>query len=162
MSNRLVVPFRALDQDGRTATWADLAEGQALVLVFIKKDCPCSVEFEPYFHRVFEAYRSRVRFAGVIDGPPDVARRYVDANHVPYPVLADAELRLIAEVGAENGAYVALLTPNGVLDTVYPGCSVEMMQELSRRIAALSGVEAVPIDATGMPEVLLTGCPYSS
>jgi len=162
MADRVVVPFRVPDQDGKSVALAELSAGRPLVLVFIKRDCPCSVEFEPFFHRVYEAYRGGVRFAGVIDGPPEVARRYADANHVPYPVLADAEMRLVRTFGAENGAYVALLTPDGILDMLWPGCSVEMMQELGRRIATLAGVDEVPIDATGMPEALLTGCPYSS
>jgi peroxiredoxin len=162
MTNRPVAPFTAVAHDGQPVGWAELSAGRPLVLVFIKKGCPCSVEFEPFFHRVEKSYRDCVRFAGVIDGPADVARRYAQANQVPYPVLADAERQLIGRFQAESGAYVALVTPAGVLDTLWPGCSAEMMRELSRRIAALAGVEERPVDCTRMPNALMTGCRFSS
>src|SRR4051812_23955870 len=114
MTNRPVAPFTAVAQDGRRVAWAELSAGHPLVLVFIKRNCPCSVEFEPFFHRVEMSYRGCVRFAGGIDGPADVARRYAEANRVPYPVLADPGHRLIARFRAESGAYVALVTPGGV------------------------------------------------
>jgi peroxiredoxin len=161
MSNRAVAPFRAVAHDGRHLTWAELSGGRPLVLVFIKRDCPCSVEFEPFFHRLAAAYHDCVRFAGVIDAPEDVARRYAEANRVPYPVLADAGRRLIAQFRAENGAYVALLTPDGVLDTLWPGCSAEMMRDMSRRLAAVANVAERPVDYTDMPDALTTGCPFT-
>src|SRR5262245_61964927 len=46
MSNLVVVPFSALAHDGRRLSLAELSGGRPLVLVFIKRDCPCSVEFE--------------------------------------------------------------------------------------------------------------------
>jgi peroxiredoxin len=162
MSSRAVAPFAAVDQDGRAVEWAGLSGGRPLVLVFIKRDCPCNVELEPFFHRVAQTYRDCVRFAGVIDAPVEGAARYAEANGVPYPMLADAERRLISRFEAENGAYVALITPDGVLDTLWPGCSAEMMRELGRRIAACAGVAERPLDCTGMPGALLTGCPFSS
>jgi hypothetical protein len=73
----------------------------------------------------------------VIDGDVEVAQRYAEANRVPYLVLADPKRVLISRFGAENGAYVALVTPAGILDTLWPGCSAEMMLELSRRAAQL-------------------------
>jgi peroxiredoxin len=162
MSNRPVASFAAVNQDGHAVEWADLSGGRPLVLVFIKRDCPCNVEFEPFFHRVEQTYRDCVRFAGVIDAPVEGASRYAEANRVPYPVLADGERRLIDRFQAENGAYVALITPEGVLDTLWPGCSAEMMRELGRRIAACAGVAERPLDCTGMPGALTTGCPFSS
>jgi peroxiredoxin len=161
MTNRIVAPFTAVNQDGRPVAWAELSDGQPVVLVFIKKGCPCSVELEPFFQRLETSYRDCVRFAGVIDGPPDVARQFALDNHVLHPVLADPEHQLIARFEAECGGYVALVTPAGVLDTLWPGCSAEMMRELSRRSAELAGVEERPLDYTGMPNALTTGCPFS-
>jgi peroxiredoxin len=161
MTNRLVAPFTAVTQAGQPIAWAELSGGQPVVLVFIKKGCPCNVELEPFFQRLETAYRDCVRFAGVIDGSVDVACQYAAANHVPHPILADPEHQLIVRFQAESGVYVALVTPSGVLDTLWPGCSAEMMQELSRRSAELAGVEERPVDYTGMPNALTTGCPFS-
>ncbi len=155
-----VAPFSAWAHDGTWFTSKDLVGKRPAVLVFIKTDCPCSVEFEPFFHRLERRYRGRVRFFGIIDADRDAARQYALANQVPYPVLADPKRLIVKRFKAENGGYVVLLTPVGVVDTLWPGCSVEMMRELGRCIAALAGVKERPLDVAGMPAVLTTGCPF--
>jgi hypothetical protein len=161
MAARTLGPLGGVTQNGSRVGWEDLARRRPVVLVFIKKGCPCSVEFEPYFHRLYRAYPECAAFAGVIDGGTGAARDYAEANHVPYPVLADPGRELISRFRAENGAYVALLTPEGVLDTLWPGCSAGMMRELSHRVAELAGREEQPIETSGLPAALTAGCPFS-
>lgn len=161
MSAHPLGPVTAVAHDGRRREWKELAGAQPVIVVFIKKDCPCNVEFEPFFHRLYRAYEGSVRFVGVIDGGVETARQYVEANRVPYLVLADPERMLISRFRVENGAYVALVTPAGVLDTLWPGCSAEMMRELSRRTAELAAVEEQPVQTSGLPGVLTTGCPFA-
>jgi peroxiredoxin len=156
-----VTPFAARAHDGTRFASQDLVGNRPAVLVFIKADCPCSVEFEPFFHRLERRYHGLVRFCGVIDADCAGARRYAQANKVPYPVLADADRSIITRFKVENGGYVVLLTPAGVVDTLWPGCSAEMMQQLGRRIAVLAGVKARALDLGGMPAVLTTGCPFT-
>jgi hypothetical protein len=162
MSARPLGPVAMVAHDGRRREWKELAGSRPVVIVFIKSGCPCSVEFEPFFHRLYQAYQGSVRFVGVIDGEVETARQYAEANRVPYLVLADSERRLISRFRVENGAYVAVATPAGVLDTLWPGCSAEMMRELSRRIAELAGVAEQPVETSGMPRVLTAGCPFGS
>jgi hypothetical protein len=154
-------PVTPRAHDGRQRDWNELSGGQPVVIVFIKQDCPCNIEFEPFFHRLYQSYKDSARFVGVIDGGVETARRYANANRVPYLVLADPEQVLISRFRVENGAYVALMTPAGVLDTLWPGCSTEMMRDLSRRIAARAGVEEQPVATSGLPDVLTTGCPFA-
>jgi hypothetical protein len=118
------------------------------------------VEFEPFFHRLERCYKGRVRFFGVIDGGVADARTYAEANRVPYPVLADPDRAVITRFKAENGGYVALLRPGGVVDALWPGCSAEMARELGRRISTLAGVKERPVEVSGMPPALTTGCPF--
>jgi hypothetical protein len=150
----------ATGHDGRRLRWADLSGGQPVVFAFIKDGCPCSAEFEPFFQRVAALYRGRIRFVGVIDAPLKTARRYAAEQHVPHPILADPDRRIIRRLNARHGGYVALLTPEGVIDGFWPGCSVATMRELGRRIARLAGVRERPLDVTGMPRPLTTGCPF--
>jgi peroxiredoxin len=159
--DRPVAPFSAWGHDGKQYGGQSLVGNSPTVLVFIKKDCPCSVEFEPFFHRLERCYKGQVRFFGVIDGSVADARRYAEANGVPYPVLADPDRTLIARFKAENGGYVVLLKPGGVVDTLWPGCSVAMMNELGHKISTLAGVEERPVEVSGMPLVLTTGCPFA-
>jgi peroxiredoxin len=160
MQGSRATSLSALSEDNVPVAWAELVDGQPLLIVFIKNGCPCSVEFEPFFHRLERAYRRAVRFVGLIDGEPDDARRYRTANAVPYPILADPTGTVAEHFHAENGGYVALLDRAGAVDTLWPGCSAEMMQQLGRRAAELAGVEERPLDLTGLPRVLTTGCPY--
>lgn len=154
---------RDLDEVARAGGlrgWQELGGGRPLVLVFTKDGCPCSVEFEPFFHRVEQLYREVARFAGVIDASAEAARRYAVSQKVPYPVLPDPGRRIIRRFRAENGGYVVLLTPGGVIDGFWPGCSADTMRDLGRRIARLGGVEERALDVTGMPGPLTTGCPF--
>jgi hypothetical protein len=152
--------LRAAAHDGRVLGWDDLSGGRPLALVFIKAGCPCSVEVEPFFRRVEALYRGEVRFAGVIDGDTDSARRYATEQDVAHPVLADPDKQIVGRFRAKCGCHVVLLTPAGVIDGAWPGCSAETMRQLGRRIALLAGVDERPLDTSGMPTSLTTGCPY--
>jgi peroxiredoxin len=161
-ADRHIEPFTASADDGTHYYWPAKSGSRPLVLVFIKRDCPCNVEFEPFFRRIEERYGDVADFAGVIDSDVRSARSYVLANHLSHRVLADPERAIIERFEIPNGGYVALLRPAGEIDTLWPGCSAEMICELGRRVAALASVAERPIDVSGMPRVLTTGCPFSS
>ena len=162
LAERRIEPFSAVAHDGARFTWPAAGGARPLVLVFIKRGCPCSVEFQPFFHRLEQRYRDAADFVGVIDADADSARAYAAANKVPYRVLADPDRAIIARFEARNGGYVALLGGNGQLDTLWPGCSAEMMRALGRRIAALRAIEERSLDVSNLPKVLTTGCPFAS
>jgi peroxiredoxin len=162
MTNRALGDFTAVAHDGRRLGWTQLSGGRPVVLIFIKRECPCSVEFQPFFSRLERAYRGRARFAAVIDAPVPEARAWAQGNRVSYPLVADPGQQIIARFRARHSAYVALLTRDGVLATLWPGCSVDMMRELSSRVARMAGVPEQRVDFTGMPRALTTGCPFSS
>jgi AhpC/TSA family len=159
-ADRRVRSFSAMAHDGTPFTWSGMSRARPLVLVFIRRGCPCNVEFEPFFHRLAGRYRDVADFAGVIDAGADTALAYATANKTPYRVLADPDRAIIARFEAQNGGYVALLRPEGVVDTLWPGCSAEMMRELGRRIAELGAVTERSLDVAGMPGALTTGCPF--
>ena len=160
LAGRNVRSFSAVARDGTVFTWSGTSGARPLVLVFIRRNCPCNVEFEPFFHRLAGRYRDVVEFAGVIDAGADAAFAYATANKTPYRVLADPDRAIIDRFEAKNGGYVALLRPDGTIDTLWPGCSSEMMRELGRRIAELGTVTERSIDVAGMPRALTTGCPF--
>jgi len=160
LADRKVRSFSAVARDRTVFTWSGMSGTRPLVLVFIRRDCPCNVEFEPFFHRLAGRYRDVAEFAGVIDAGADAALAYATANKTPYRVLADPDRAIIDRFEAKNGGYVALLRPEGSIDTLWPGCSAEMMRELGRRIAELGAVRERPIDVAGMPGALTTGCPF--
>jgi peroxiredoxin len=162
LAERRIEPFAAVAHDGSRFAWPRARGARPLVVVFIKRNCPCSVEFEPFFHRLEEQYRDQAEFVGVIDAGADVALDYARANNVPYRVLSDPDKAIVRRFGAKHGGYVALVRANSQLDTLWPGCSGEMMRALGGRIAALRALAERPLDVSAMPKVLTTGCPFAS
>jgi hypothetical protein len=160
MVHRTVDDLVVTTAEGRRLDWQILSEGAALVVIFVKRGCPCSVQFEPYFHRLFEAYGNRTRFLAVIDGDSSTALRYAEENSVPYPIVADPEEALIQRFEAKNGGYAALLDPQGTIVGFWPGFSAGAMTELGHRLSALSGVAERPIVTAGLPRQLTSGCPF--
>jgi peroxiredoxin len=160
MVDRTVSELSATAQYGRHVNWSELSGGRPLVLIFIKEGCPCSGDVEPFFQRVEELYADEARFAGLIDGSKRAAAEYATEHSVGHPVLADPEKVLIRQFKVKNGCYVVLLTPGGVISGCWPGCSIDTMRQLGRRIASLAGVAERPLDVSGMPGSLTTGCPF--
>ncbi len=160
VADRKVRSFSAAARDATVFSRSGMSGTRPLVLVFIRRDCPCSAEFEPFFHRLADRYRDVADFAGVIDGDADAALAHSIANKTPYAVAADPNRAIIDRFEAKNGGYVALVRPEGAIDTLWPGFSAEMMRELGRRIAELGAVAERSIDVAGMPGALTTGCPF--
>jgi peroxiredoxin len=160
LADRMVRPFSAVAHDGTVFTWSGTSGTGPLVLVFIRRDCPCNVELEPFFHRLAGRYKDVAEFVGVIDAGTDAALAYATANKTPYRILADPDRAIIDRFEVKNGCYVALLRREGVIDALWPGCSAEMLRELGRRIAELGAVTERSIDVAGMPGALTTGCPF--
>ena len=158
-SERQILPLTATNDQGAAESWDELSSDRPVVFVFIKAKCPCSVEFQPYFHRVHAAYGSHVRLVGVIDGSVAAAKAYILANRVPFPILADEDCTLFRKFKVTNGAYVALVDRGGRIDSLWPGCSVEMMQHLGERICLLTGCNVQAVDYAGLPGALTSGCP---
>jgi peroxiredoxin len=162
MVAQVIKEWPIIGNDDQPLNWKKFSGGLPVVLVFIKEGCPCSTEFEPFFHRVEKLYRGKVRFIGVIDAKREVAQRYAKKEAVPYRVLPDPDRQVIRRFKAENGGYVVLLSPEGVIEGFWPGCTAATMQELNHRIAGQLGIEKRFLDVAGMPVSLITGCPYES
>jgi peroxiredoxin len=152
--------LRARGTDGVDHDLGELIRSGPLVLVFIKHDCPCSVDAQRFFNRLHIAYGKKVRFLGVIDRDADGGRAWGQQNRTSFPLLADPGLSIVRAYKAESSAYLAVVAKGGTIDCLYPGYSTTMLSEASERIARLAGVEAVPIVSAGAPDELSTGCPF--
>lgn len=157
---KIAPKFSAPASDGQTYELAPLIANGPLVVVFIKQGCPCSNEAEPFFRRLHEALGTEVGFLGVIDGNPSVALSWVNKYQTPYPILADPDLVIVKGYGAENSAYVALVNMEGNIDRLWPGYSAGMLNELIERVGSLTGRALKPVDVSGAPNELYSGCPY--
>lgn len=147
-------------QDGREYELAGFAADKPVVLAFIKDGCPCFAEAEPYFARLRAAYRERLGFIGVIDGPTESAQLFAKSVGVSYPVLTDPGASAARNYGVTHAVSIVLVRPGGTIDTQWPGYSAEMLLELNGRVAKLCKVSEIPLDVAGAPAAITSGCPF--
>lgn len=159
-TGRRVPAGRVQGTGGFSDSLASLAGRRPLVLIFIQDGCPCSEAAEPYFHRLHAAYGDRVTILGVVDGDRSVADDWSKRRRAPYPILADPDHLIIDACGAERSANVALVTRAGTIETLWPGYSADMLTDLGRRLARLTGVDPIPFDTTDAPIKLAAGCRF--
>lgn len=157
----LVLPaLRLTTADGAPIDLQTIAREHPAVLIWIKDGCPCSTAAEPFFRRLHDAYGTRVRFLGLIDGDREVARRWVADHGTPFPVAHDPELAAARALGATNSAYVAVVERGGRLARLWPGFSESMLRQSAAELAELAGTDPIAIDTAGAPVELYTGCPF--
>jgi len=128
------------------------------LVVFVLPDCPCSIGYEPYVHRVHQAYGDQAAFIEVVSGDGPVAKQWKQQQQTPFTVIGDEGGNVAHEFGALRSAYTALVL-NGRIVKLWPGYSAEMLRELGGLIATETNTPAVSLDVAGAPERLTSGCP---
>lgn len=152
--------FTLPDPTGRTWSLGRLTDGKPLFLYFILNDCPCSTDAEPLFHLLYERYKGKVNFAGVIGSDTKVAAAWAKSHQMPYPILADPGLGVINAYHASNSVYNALITPNGRIERMWPGYSADTLREMNAVMAAAIGERERPFDPLYAPLKLSSGCRF--
>lgn len=152
--------FEALDGDGLTHDLASESARGPVVLVFVKDGCPCSVSAQPFFNRLAAAYGESVRFFGVIDGTPETAWAWGRKYRSPFPILADAETKIVKDYEAESSVYVALIDSQQRVRRLWPGHSVAMLNELNGLLGEMTASAVPAIDFDDAPDELMSGCPF--
>lgn len=160
MAGRRAPALEAEGSDGRAHSPAADSRDRPLVLFFIQDGCPCSEAADPYFRRLADAYAAGAAFLGVIDGDLTAAREWSARGRPRYPILADPGRRIIAACGAERSAYVMLVAPGGSIEALWPGYSSRMLADLGARLARLTGQPEAPLDTSGAPAEMTSGCPF--
>jgi peroxiredoxin len=160
MADRPAPGFVAESHDGKTIDSDRLVGDRPVFLVFIKDGCPCSSSAEPFFARLHASYGDRASFLGVIDGDAEVANRWVVAHDTPYPVLADAGLKIVRAFEVQNSAYVVLIDREGQITAHWPGYSEAILREMSAQLASLTGRSEAEVGAEEAPELPYSGCPF--
>lgn len=155
-----VTPYMQSAADGTSGTVVSrlaVDTGRPTVVVFVLPDCPCSIEYEPYIHRVHQAYGDRAAFIEVVSGDGTVAEQWKQQQQTPFTVIGDERGNVAYEFGALRSAYTALVL-NGRIVRLWPGYSVEMLRELGGLIATETETPVVLLDVDGAPERLTSGC----
>lgn len=142
---------------GKTIATLPLDATRPTVVVFVLPDCPCSIEYEPYVHRLFRAYGEEAAFVEVVAGSTADARQWKEQHRTPFEVTGDPEKKISREFGAIRSAYTALVVNKRIVK-LWPGYSAEMLRELGELIAEHTKRPSRPLDPVGAPERLTSGC----
>jgi peroxiredoxin len=129
-------------------------------LYFIKDGCPCSIDVEPLFHDLHKRFGKQVDFVGVIDQSDKQARQWSTDMKCNYPIVADAEKKIIKAYGATNSAFSLLIGKEGKILKMWPGYSVDLLQEMNQNLAVAVGQEPKPFDTRWAPKIKAAGCAF--
>jgi peroxiredoxin len=160
LADRPAPPFSAVDGQGGTHDSRAIFGHRPVVLVFIKNGCPCSVSAQPFFDKIAKAIGEDAEFLGVIDGTTETAKAWGEKYRVRIPILADPEVRIVRDYGAESSVYVVLIGQDGKIARVWPGHSRDMLRELVSLLEAGTGRKVGEIDFDDAPMDLMAGCPF--
>lgn len=152
--------FMLVDQDSRQIGTPDLKEGKPSVLVFIKDECPCSIEAQPIFNSIAKAFGGDAQFFGVIDALPQAAAHYAQANVVPYPIICDPKASLPKSFKLVASASIALVDGNGSVVKAWPGYSRDVLRQLNLLLGTLSKAGPKEFDDSDAPKEMTAGCTF--
>lgn len=149
-----------VDHEAHPVLSGDFKSGIPTVLVFVKNECPCSLEAQPFFNRMAKAFGGDVQFMAAIDADSRDAAAYAEFTVTPYRVLADQDMSTIKAMGAQASASVALIDGNGQVVKVWAGYSASILRQINFLAGTLAKTGPVEFDQAGAPEQLTAGCAY--
>jgi len=105
----------ALDLDGHAVHPLDGANAAAVVLVFVRTDCPVSNQYAPEMRRLYERFHERgVAFWLVYPDPATTAEgieTHTKEYAIPFPALRDPDHVLVKRAGASITPEAAVFRP---------------------------------------------------
>lgn len=149
--------FRIKDAHGLDVQIGGAGKRPQLVY-FILDGCPCSVNAQPLFNKLYLRYKDRVDFVGVINVSQSKAIDYAGQMTLLHPLVCDESLRITKAFGARQSTYNVVIRPDGMIDKLWPGYSQKTVLDLDRRLAKLTHSTDPPIDASLAPEEMASGC----
>lgn len=146
------------DQKSQDVSLEKMLAKSEVFLVATKDGCPCSIESQPFFNAIAEAYPDGVQFVGLLDAARPVSTLYAGSMSLPYPLAADADKANLKAIGAPQSAYVFHIGQDGVIKRVWPGYSQDMLAELNEAAAQSAGAEPKQLDFDMAPQEMTSGC----
>lgn len=144
--------------DGKNHSLGSLIGAKPLLIFFIEKNCPCCLGAKSYFEQMHKLYKDVANSVGIINAEATEADKWRTATKAEFLILMDPSLGVIKKFKADRGAYVTLVGKDGKILKQYAGYDEAMLQELSEKIASLTGVKPRKYNSVGAPDHLTSGC----
>ena len=125
---------------------------------FILDGCPCSLDVQPLFNRMYKRFGDKVDFIGVINVDKAKALDYTGTTTTLHPVVSDESKRILKAYEAKQSTYSVLILPNGTIEKLWPGYSQDTLHDLNKRLSKLTSAKETPFDAAYAPAKMTSGC----
>jgi peroxiredoxin len=139
--------------DGRKFSLKEARKNGPVVAVFYKVSCPVCQMALPYLERIFKAYEKSgtSTFLGVSQDNAADTKAFSREFGVTFPVLLDPAGKYPASnaYGLTNVPTTFLISPEGEIEFATVSWSKADVEQLNRRLAALSNVSATPVFQPG-------------
>lgn len=157
MAQRVAPFFKVRDAHGIDVQIGGTGKKPQFVY-FILDGCPCSLDAQPLFNRMYQRYKDKVDFIGVITSERAKAIDFAGMTTLLNPLVCDPDCRIARAYKAPQSTYSAIIRPDGTIERLYPGYSQAFLHDINRRLALLTGVKETPFDAAYAPDKPTSGC----
>jgi peroxiredoxin len=158
--NKEAPDFAVKDYEGNPVALGGESRARPQFLYFIKDGCPCSIDVEPLFHDLHKRFGKKIDFVGVIDKGDKSARQWSTDMKTNYPIVPDEAKAVIHAYGATNSAFSLLIGKEGKILKMWPGYSVDLLQDMNQNMAVSIGEEPKPFDTRWAPKIKAAGCAF--
>jgi hypothetical protein len=127
-------------------------------IYFILDGCPCSLDAQPLFNRMYQRYKDKVDFIGVINAGKEKALDYAGTTTTLHPIVCSENVAINKAFTARQSTYSLVVRSDGVIEKMWPGYSQTTLHELNTVLAKLTGGKDEPFDAAYAPQKMASGC----
>lgn len=113
---------------------ADESAGRFSLFIFLSPECPLSQDYLPLLNRLFDRYREKVSFYGIIPGKAyqsSEIKKFQQTYHVRFPLLIDSTMALSDYLRATVTPEAILLDKKNRMQ--YRGAVNDWMMTLGKR-----------------------------
>lgn len=144
--------FAANSPDGKTYNLTDLIKNGSEYLYFIKKDCPINAQAVGFYANLFSAYGPKTPMLAVFNGSADEYKIYKKAHPMPFPVVLDADQKIISDYAAERSPWVVEVTGDQMVGHIWKGYSQDYLQQINQALAAALKAPTAKLDFSSAPK----------
>lgn len=149
--------FSGKTHDGTTVSLAELTKDGPAFVVFWKERCPHNPRAAALFNSIYKAYEGKAKMVGIVTAPQERLKDWVNQFSVAYPLLADADKKIIHDYAVVYSICTFQIGKDGTIEKVFPGYGSEAMSALNAAMAKAAGTEAKNVDLSAAPPRLTWG-----
>lgn len=152
--------FSAKASDGKNYSSTELVK-KPTVVFFLKAGCPHNPKSTPLLNKLKAALGPKVNFVAVTNLSQSETSKYAKELGATFPLLADADKKIVNAFGASNSLDFALLSPEDKkIAKSWHGYNRKIMGEFLAELAKHNGPKKVAFDLNSVPKGLQSGCGF--